>query len=79
MAELLAVEMPALFCASPPSLERTTRRDSGPSFAAFRSPPTAIYWIRAVIAELKKCSGAAAGFAKYRIERAIPQIVFPES
>ncbi|MGJ0394700.1 MAG: P-loop NTPase fold protein [Methylocystis sp.] len=35
-------------------------------------------WIKAVVAELKKRAEAATGFEKYRIERVIPQITFPE-
>ncbi|MFO1104006.1 MAG: P-loop NTPase fold protein [Methylocystis sp.] len=35
-------------------------------------------WIKAVVAELKKRAQAATGFEKYRIERVIPQITFPE-
>jgi hypothetical protein len=36
-------------------------------------------WIKGVIAEMQKRAEAATGFAKYRIERAIPQIGFPPS
>lgn len=35
-------------------------------------------WLKAVIAELQKRAEAATGFEKYRIERVIPQITFPE-
>jgi len=35
-------------------------------------------WLKAVVRELRTRADAAKGFAKYRIERAIPQITFPE-
>jgi hypothetical protein len=35
-------------------------------------------WIKSVLAELRERADAAAGFAKFRIERAIPRINFPE-
>jgi hypothetical protein len=36
-------------------------------------------WIKAVIEELERRAAAATGFEKFRIERVIPQITFPES